>query len=45
MKRYPLLLFFVLTFAFSWPIMIVDAFGSQGIFGMAGLLSAQNQLD
>lgn len=32
MKRYPLLLFFVPTFAFSWPIMIVDALGSQGAF-------------
>ncbi len=32
MKRYPLLLFFVLAFAFSWPIMMIDALGSQGVF-------------
>ncbi|MAT99809.1 MAG: CPBP family intramembrane metalloprotease [Anaerolineaceae bacterium] len=30
MKRYPLLLFFILAFVFSWPIMIIDALGSQG---------------
>jgi len=33
MKRYPLLSFFILAFAFSWPIMIVDALGSQGVLG------------
>lgn len=31
MKRYPLFLFFLLAFAFSWPMMIVDVLGSQGI--------------
>ena len=32
MKRYPLLLFFLLAFALSWPIMILDMLGSQGVF-------------
>lgn len=32
MKRYPLFMFFLLAFAFSWPIMIIDALGSQGVF-------------
>ncbi len=31
MKRYPLFLFLVLTFGFSWPIMIADALGSRGL--------------
>ena len=32
MKRYPLLVFFVLAFAFSWPLLIIDGLGSQGVF-------------
>lgn len=31
MKRYPLLLFFLIAFALSWPIMIIDMLGSQGV--------------
>lgn len=32
MKRHPLFLFFFLAFALSWPIMIIDVLGSQGVF-------------
>lgn len=31
MKRHPLLLFFVLAFALTWPLLIAEALGSRGI--------------
>ncbi len=30
--RYPLIAFFLLVFALTWPFLIVDALGSQGVF-------------
>jgi membrane protease YdiL (CAAX protease family) len=30
-RRHPLIAFFVLAFAFTWPFMIVDALGSYGV--------------